>query len=147
MKSFLYLDHTADIKFRAQGKDYAQAYAHALLAVSNLLVDLKKVKKSTTKRFCVKAKNYERLLFELIEEFLFLFDTEGFIVREVRDSTLRDDIDSEGNIWLLLELELVGDYTFSGLYEVKLGIKAMTYHEMRIYEEHGHIIMEGVVDV
>ncbi len=42
---FKYLDHTADVKFQAYGKDLTEAFENAVLATTNVITDVDKVKK------------------------------------------------------------------------------------------------------
>ena len=50
---FEYLDHTADVKFRAYGDSLEKAFGNAALAMFNVMVDTSGVKgKTGTKDFC-----------------------------------------------------------------------------------------------
>ena len=44
MRKYEFLDHTADAKFRAYGKNLEQAFTNAALALTNLVTDSAKVK-------------------------------------------------------------------------------------------------------
>ena len=50
MKSYEFLEHTADIKFRAYGKTFAHALSNAALAVTEIVTDVKKIKEKKLRR-------------------------------------------------------------------------------------------------
>jgi SHS2 domain-containing protein len=119
---YKYLDHTADAKFMAFGKDIDEVFANSALAMSNILGDTSKVKITKIKKIRLKARNYERLLYEFLEELLFLLDTEKFFLHVVEKIKISNKFE--------LEATVVGDNYKN--YDLKGDIKAVTYSDMEI---------------
>ena len=80
---YKYLEHTADIKFQAYGKSLEEAFGNAALALSNVIVDIDNVNKKIKKTIKVEGDDLKSLLYNFLEEFLFLLDTENFLLGKV----------------------------------------------------------------
>jgi len=133
-KKFRFFKHTADVKFRAYGKTLEEAFENAGLAMFNAMYK-GKVEKKTKRRIQVEGKDKESLLYNFLEELLFLLDTESFFLAsckaEIKDNSL--------------EAELYGDN--AKRYPVEIDVKAVTYNEMFIKQEKGVWVVQVVVDV
>ncbi len=84
VKKFEFLEHTGDVKFRAYGSDIAELFENCALAVSSIFSRNGEISDSKTKEFVVYEKNYESLLYQFIEQLIYLFDAEGFVVCRVK---------------------------------------------------------------
>ena len=62
MKKYEYLPHTADVKFRAYGKNLEETFSNAATAMMNIMVDTKKVKTATTKKIETEGDDLQSLL-------------------------------------------------------------------------------------
>lgn len=119
MKKFEFLEHTADIKFRAYGKTVNEAFENSVLALVSYLSGGEKIKNKKSKMISIKGHDYESLLYSLLDELIFLLDSEGFVVSksEVRINKFS------------LKAKLYGDDAKNyGLDH----IKAATYAEMHV---------------
>ncbi len=132
---FKYLEHTADIKFQAFGDSIEEAFKNSALAMTNSMFD-GKVKKRITKKIKVQGKDNERLLYEFLEELLFLLDSEDFILSEVKKIKINKN---------KLEAELIGDTASN--YDFGIVVKAITYNEMFVKNEKKKWITQVVIDV
>lgn len=119
-KKFEFLKHTADIKFRAYGKSIEELYENSVLAISNVLSRNGKIKELKKKIFTVNGKDYEEMLYKLIEELIYLFDAKGFVV-----SKAKVKIDK-----MNMEVIAYGDDTKK--YSDLDAIKSPTYAEMYV---------------
>lgn len=122
--TFEYLPHTADKKIHAKGKTLAEAFGEGALAFYNIIVDIKEVNKVRKKKVEVEAESKEALLYDFIDELVYILDTESFIGCEVKE------IKIEGN---KLTVTLLGDDYKN--YEHHGDVKAMTYYEMEIKDK------------
>lgn len=132
---FKFLEHTADIKFQAFGKTMEEAFKNSALAMTNSMFD-GKVKKKITKTIKVTGKDNERLLYEFLEEFLVLLDSENFLLSEIKKIKIKDN---------KLEAEIIGDNALD--YEVHIVVKAITYNEMFVRSEKNKWVTQVVLDV
>jgi len=145
---FKYLEHTADIKFEAYGNNLKEAFSNAALAVFNILLDTNQVKSIEKHEVKIKAKRKQSLLYDFIEELLFLIDTKGFLLSKVENMKIKDNTKDE-NGEIELSCTVYGDAYQN--YETHGDIKAATYNDMEIIEdnptEDGKIKLVMVVDV
>jgi len=132
---FEFLEHTADVKFRAFGKDLNEAFESSALAFSEIVAKGQKVKSVRKKNIEIEAEDKKSLLYSFLDELVFLFDAEGFLV-------CSGEIKIDGNS---LSAELSGDDSknYSGLEHVK----AATYADMEVYEKNKMWIVQAVLDV
>lgn len=83
MKKFEFMPHTADIKFRLHGSTIDELFEHCALAVSHVFSRGKKIKPIKKKEFAVSGEDYESLLYNFIDELIYLLDAESFILCRV----------------------------------------------------------------
>lgn len=141
MKKFEYFEHTADVKFKAYGKNLEEAFGNAGLAMFNVLIENGKVKAKIRKSFSVKGKDLKALLYNFLEELLYLLDTENFLLSKID----KIKIDYIGKQYVLNAL-VMGDKVDEG-YETCGDVKAVTYNEMEIKEEASSCYVQVVVDI
>ena len=122
MKKFEFIEHTADIKFRVFGKTINEIFENSALAISEILSKGNKIKKIKNKSFELSGKDFEELLYNFIEELIYLLDAEYFIV-----SNAKVEIKNKK-----LKAIIYGDN--SRKYEGLDHIKAATYAEMYVKE-------------
>jgi len=136
MKKFKFLEHTADIKFQAFGSSLEKAFENSALALVEVMTKKTKIKAIIKKKIKVEGKDNESLLYSFLEEFLFLFDSEGFVLSNVNKIKIKDR---------KLEAEVVGDKAEN--YKISQDVKAITYNSMFVREEKGNVIIQVVLDV
>lgn len=139
MSGYEFLEHTADIKIRASGMSLEEAFSNVVLAVTHELIPPQEVKETEEHTITVESKTKENLLYDTIQELVFLIDTEGFIACKVKSLK----IIGEGPYKLIAELsgDKVSNYAISG------DIKNATYTEMLIKKEKDEWIIETVLDI
>jgi SHS2 domain-containing protein len=135
-----YINHTADLKVRAYGKTLEEAFANAAIGGFDFLTDTSKVKKKAKKKISIKSKRIEALLYDFLEELLFLLDTESFIISDFKDMNIKQAKDN-----FELTCVVLGDNYKK--YEIKGDIKAVTYSEMRIHKEKTGFVIDVVLDI
>jgi len=131
---FKFFEHTADAKFQAFGKTLDKAFENAALAMFNVMYK-GKVKKTGKYKIKVKGSDKESLLYNFLEELLFLLDTKSFFLSSAKVK-IRDN---------MLEAEVSGDSAKN--YKVMTDVKAVTYNEMFVKYEKDMWICQVVVDV
>ena len=102
----------------------------------NILGPTNKVKSTKTKKIKVKTKSYEQLLYDFLQELLFLLDTEHFFLHKVKQIKITNDFE--------LTATLEGDNCNN--YELKSDIKAVTYSDMEIKKTKSGYEATVVVD-
>lgn len=136
---FKFLPHTADIKFQAFGKSLDEVFKNCALATA-VSMSSEKVKKNITKKIKVNGNNKESLLYSFLDEIVYLFDAENFLLSDVKKIKITE---KKGK--LILNAELIGDNSKN--YEIKEHIKSVTYHDMFVKKDKSKWVAQVVVDV
>ena len=127
-----FFDHTADAKFRAYGKNVEEQFANAALAMTAIMINPEEVKGVITKTIQAKGNDLKQLLYNWIDELIFLLDTKQFLLHEVKKLTITKTA---------LKAVVTGD-TFKETYQVKSAVKAATYAEMEITKKYVQIVVD-----
>ena len=134
---YKFLPHTADVKFQAFGKTEKEMFENAALALKEVMMKKIRVKsKIKKKKIKVKGRDKESLLYNFLEEFLFLLDSENFLLAEINKIEIKDN---------KLEMEISGDLASN--YKFTNDVKAVTYNEMFVKKQGDKFICQVVVDV
>lgn len=136
--SYKFLEHTADVKFRVESPTLEEMFSSAADALNETIRGDIKISEQEEKNFEVEGKDFEGLLYNFLEEFLFLLDAEDFLTAKIKSL----DIDLEKK---KLNCVVVGDKAED--YKFTNDVKAVTYHEMFVKEKEGKFICEAVLDV
>jgi SHS2 domain-containing protein len=117
------LVHTADLAFRVYGETVADLFNNAARALYGAITDRRKIRVRTRQQVDVEAPDQEALLVEWLNQLLYLFDTEGFIGREIQV----EEITAQR-----LQAWVGGEPFDPERHEFKTGIKAATYHNLEV---------------
>jgi len=131
---FKFMSHTGDVKFQAYGKNLNEIFENMALAVSHILSRGKGIKPVKTRKIEVEGDDDKALLYNFVEELIFLLDSENFAVSSAK-------VKITGN---KLAAEVSGDDASN--YDLDQ-IKAATYAEMYIEKREGRLEAQMVVDV
>lgn len=132
---YKFLEHKADAKFQAFGKNLNEAFSNAALAMFSIMVNTKKIEGRTKKEIKVKGKDKKSLLYNFLEELLFLLDTEHFLLHKIEKLEIKNNE---------LKAKIIGD-KISKKYEILGEVKAVTYNQMEIKEKP--YMVQVVVDL
>lgn len=125
MKPFEYLEHTADIKFRAYGKTPEEMLENAATALFSSMTDLSKVQVKETWRTELKSPDLEQLAYSWLSEIVFLFETESAVF-----STFKVELDQKDE-WML-EAEIGGERLDLKRHAFDNEVKAITLHKFQV---------------
>jgi SHS2 domain-containing protein len=140
MEKYKFLSHTADAKFQAFGKTLEEAFRNAALATASLMWDPQTIERRKEHRVEVAGKDQKQLLNCFLEEIIYLFDSQMFLLGSVG----KVRIEKKGNRYSIKAL-FKGD-KYSNRYKLYGDVKAVTYNEMKI-EKRDHFMVQVVVDV
>ncbi|HOW37098.1 MAG TPA: archease [Candidatus Pacearchaeota archaeon] len=121
-KNHIFLKHTADVKFQAFGKTPEKCFENAACALKEILTS-QRIKTIKTKKISCKGKDFESLLYNFLEEFLFLLNSKNFIFSKIK----KIDIEIQKKQYKITA-EIQGDSSKN--YQIKTDIKAITYNDM-----------------
>jgi len=133
---FKFLEHTADIEFQAFGKTKEKLFENSALAMAEAMSS-ERCRPTIKKKIKVSGKDNESLMYNFLEELLFLFDSEHFYLGNAKVKINNNE----------LVAELEGDKAEN--YDITIDIKAVTYNDMFVKEdkENKQWISQVVLDV
>lgn len=123
MKKYKFLDHTADVMFESFGKNLDELFRNSALAIFDIQCNLKKIGNKTSKKIKLKNENAEDLLFDFIEELIYLKDKDYVVFGKfkIKIKKIKDKY--------ILECIALGEKIDPKKHELKTDIKAITLHE------------------
>jgi SHS2 domain-containing protein len=131
-KRFRLIEHTADIGLIAYGQDLAGAFANAGYGLFSIITDLRKVRQAESRTVEFEGKDYESLLFEWLNQLIYLFDVEMLILK-------RFDIERFNTHQL--RATCYGEEYNSSRHQLKLGVKSATYHMLKVDTEKNQVLV------
>lgn len=138
--TYKFIDHTADVAFKAKGKTLEELFESCALATEQTMVkDLKTIKHKTRKSIKLKAKNPEELLFNFLQELIFLKDAKLLLF-----SKFKIKIKQEKE--LILNAVVYGEKLNPKKHELLVDVKAVTLHMYKVEKVknywHAFIILD-----
>lgn len=128
---FELLEHTADVGVIAYGADICQAFANAGKALFSLITELEDVEEVLCRDIEIDAQDQESLLVRWLNELIYLFDTENILFKVFNIQQITNTS---------LKAVACGEEVDTARHELKTGVKAATYHMLKIDENDGYKI-------
>jgi SHS2 domain-containing protein len=122
-KNFELIEHTADIGVVAYGASLKQAFANAARGMFSIITDLDKVVEVLHRDIELTESDQETLLVAWLNELVYIFDVEHILFKRFEITELDET---------RLKARGYGEKVDSARHELKMGIKATTYHILRI---------------
>jgi SHS2 domain-containing protein len=141
-KEFEFLEHTADAYIAAYGKDLAEAFENAALAMFGVMTDVENVKPKVKDSIEVEAEDEYALLYSWLEALLIKFDTDGMLYSKFKVSDL-----SRASDGFRLRAEIWGEKFNAKRHTQKVGVKAVTYHRMEIIKTPDLVTLKFILDI
>ncbi len=141
MKPFEYLEHTADVKFRAYGHSPEEMLSNAASALFNSMVDPAAIQAKETWKVELEAPDLEQLAYNWLSEIVFLFETESAVF-----SKFIVKVKQKQNGGLKLEGEIGGERIDLKRHAFENEVKAVTLHEFHV-KKNGVWCIQAVLDV
>jgi len=127
MIPFEYLEHTADIKFRAFGKSPEEMLANGASALFKAMVDPSTIKAKETWKVELESANLEQLAYDWLCEMVFLFETESAVFATFGVMLQQN----ESGSWSLYG-EIGGERIDLKRHAFENEVKAITLHEFQV---------------
>jgi SHS2 domain-containing protein len=124
-KAFEIIDHTADVGIIAYGMDIEELFCNAALALFSLITEPESIQEKSHLNLRVSSDERDSLLVEWLNELIYFFDAKHILFN-------RFDIES------LTQNELKATCHGEGFdpmkHKIKRGVKAATYHMLKLDE-------------
>ncbi|XP_076763213.1 protein archease [Xylocopa sonorina] len=124
-----YLDHTADVQLHAWGDTIEEAFEQCAMAMFGYMTDLERVQITQVHYVEAEGHDMESLLFHFLDELLFMFSAEPFIVAKKVKITKFDRENFKITATALGEEFTIGKHTQNA------EVKAITYSAMQILDD------------
>ena len=138
MKKFDIVEHTADTGIVAYGADMREAFANAAYGMFSLMADLEQVREETSRYIEAEAGDRESLVVSWLNELLYMFDVERIVFN-------RFDVLELTNT--RLKADAYGEKVNASRHDLRSGVKAATYHMLKVSEDRGRCRILVIFDV
>ena len=135
---FEFVDHTGDLGVRVSGESLPRLFEQAAEALTFILTDPETIRIKKTRKLLLKAKTDEELLITWLNEFVYLFDTEGLLFKVFEVLSIHD---------YHLEALAQGEIYIEGRHPIKTAVKAATYHQLKISRHQGVWTAQVIFDL
>jgi SHS2 domain-containing protein len=129
-KRFELLEHTADIGLIAYGESLPEAFSNAAYGMFSIIADLDSVQEKESRRVEAAADDHEGLLFEWLNNLLYVFDVDMLLLKRFEVSELNDK---------KLTAFCYGEKYDPSRHKIKLGVKSATYHMLKVDAEKNQV--------
>ncbi len=123
MKRFQLIEHTADTGLTAEGSSLAEAFANAAYGLFSIIADLRRVRAVESRVVSVKAGDIESLLFNWMNQLIYIFDTEYILFKKFDINELTEH---------KLKAICRGEKYDPTRHQIKIGVKSATYHMLKV---------------
>jgi len=140
MRKFRFLEHTADSRFEAYGKDLGELFANAALALQEIQVETATVSARERRTVTLENDSAEMLLFDFLQELIVIKDAElllfsAFDVAITRNGSYR------------LNAACSGETIDPKKHALGVDAKAITLHQFEVKQEKGQWVARVIVDI
>ena len=135
MEKFVFLEHTADVKFQAFGNTLEEMTENSFLALKQAMFGKAKINSSKTKVIKAKGKDMESMIYNFLEEVIYFADAGEFLTSKIKDLKIKG---------FVMEATLMGDKPEK--YSLSNNIKAVTYNEMFVKKQDNKWVCQVVLD-
>jgi len=126
---YTYLEEigTADIAFEATGRDLAELFSEAADATTNVMIDnIEAIQPCETRQIELSNDKLDMLLFDLLQELIFLKDTQRLLLR------MREVQISKGYENYLIKATAEGEPLDAERHHQRADVKAVTLHNFSV---------------
>ena len=123
---------TADIAFEATGRDLAELFSYAADAMTNVMIDnIEAIQPRNTRQIELSNDKLDMLLFDLLQELIFLKDAERLLLR------MREVQIAERDEKLFLHGIAEGEPLDAERHHQRADVKAVTLHDFSVERTEG----------
>jgi len=140
-RAYEFLEHTADAYIAAYGRDLAEAFANAAVALFDVMTPVEKVKPKAEDFVEVEGEDEYSLLYRWLEALLVKAETTGMLYSKFEVSII------EKTSAFRLEARIWGEKFGAKRHEQRVGVKAVTYHRMEIIKSLERVTLKFILDI
>jgi SHS2 domain-containing protein len=137
-QGFRILEHPSDVGIEAFGLNLNEAFEYAALGLTSIIVEPASVDPCDQRFVSLKGTDPENLLVRWLSEIIYLYDGEDFLVSDVKITRL-----SHGE----LDATLVGETVIESKHKLRMDVKAITYHQLKVDETPEGVLLRVFLDI
>lgn len=141
-KGYTFLEHMADAYIAAYGKSLAEAFENAAVAMFDVMTDVEKVSPIMEDYVEVSGEDEPALLYNWLEKLLIKAEIEGMLYSKFKILELARD---DGGF--RLKAKIWGEKFNPEKHVQKVGVKAVTYHQMEITKDRDKASVKFILDI
>ena len=141
-KKFIFLEHTADIYISSFGKNITEAFENAAIALFEVMTESKQIEPKIEDSVEVEGSDKYALLYNWLEALLVNFETKNRLYSKFKIISF-----SKAQNLYKLTAKIWGETFNPNKHLQKVGVKAITYHRMKIKEKTDEVILEFILDI
>lgn len=137
-RGFTFLEHPSDIGIEAVGETLQEAFKQATVALMAIIVEVESLDEKEERYIKIQATDYEQLLVKWLNEILYLYDGENFLVKKAKFLKFSP---------VSLEAKVFGEKYNAQKHHMKLDVKAVTYHQLAVKSNEKKSIVRVFFDI
>jgi len=137
-KGFEIIDHTADVGVIAYGADLKQLFTNAALALFSLVTEPGSIRQELQRDVKIISEDKDSLLVEWLNELIYLFDAEHILFSRFDIERLTNDG---------LKASCYGENVDPLRHKIRIGVKAATYHMLKIDKDSNGYRVQIIFDI
>ncbi|MEM2281513.1 MAG: archease [Candidatus Bathyarchaeia archaeon] len=141
-KGYKFLEHTADAYIAAYGGSLAEAFENAAVAMFDVMTDVEKVNPDVEDYVEVLGEDKHALLYNWLEALLVKAEIDGMLYSKFEILELGKE-----NGGFRLKAKIWGEKFNPEKHVQKVGVKAVTYHQMEITKEKDKVVVKFILDI
>ena len=134
---FRYIEHPSDVGFEAYGATLDELFANAALAMYSFMTDVDAIPETEERAVAVQAEDLYSLMFDWLDEMLFLFESESLVMKRFDISVNEFEFSIKGTC--------SGGTFDPDKHEAGIIIKAVTYNMMEVKRNdtwHAQVVLD-----
>ena len=128
MVDFRVIEHTADVGIVAYGKNLGQTFVNAARGLYSIMLEDQEIGEEVHRCIEVEGRDREALLVQWLNDLIYTFDVENLVFKSFHILEMTDTG---------LKIDCFGQKLDPEIHEVRLGVKAATYHMLKVEEGNG----------
>lgn len=141
-KNFEFLEHTADAYVAAYGRDLAEAFESAALAMFDVMTEIEYIKAEVENYIEVEAEDEYALLYNWLEDILVKSEIDGIFYSKFKILDIEKFLNG-----FRLRAKIWGEKFNPEKHTQKVGVKAVTYHRMKILKSPNKVTLKFILDI
>jgi SHS2 domain-containing protein len=135
---FEILEHPSDLGIEARGATMEEAFQHAAFGLMSIIAGSSKIEANEKRLISIQARDRENLLVRWLSEILYLYDAEKFLTADTKVERMNNTS---------LNATILGQQFDASKHELKLDVKAITYHNLMVEHLNDIWITRVFVDI